>query len=118
MQQQKVDGTDLASAYVDTPDPKCCCPPCGQRLVIHWKVPTCGEKLLLKAKVIFWDLTEKDFSVPIKSGASSTDFYFPIDPYKKNPILTYKVSIEDEQGKTINDWEHKLWVKIIDFKKS
>ena len=115
VQQQKVNCRELASTYVDTPDPLQECPPCGQRLVVSWDASGYegDDKLFIRGKVIFCDLTEKIFSKEICKGSSTTEFYFPLDPNNKNPILSYKLDIVSEEGEVINSWTHKLWVKPL-----
>lgn len=115
VQTQKVNRASLASSYVDTPDPRQCCPPCGQRLVISFDFSKCKlkERLYLKGTVIFCDLSQEEISSPISRRFQTLDFYFPQNPQKKNPILSYKLEVVSGSGMVVDTWKHKLFVKPL-----
>lgn len=118
VQQQWVDISYLASAQINTPDPRKENPPLGQMLIIDWRVP----KHILKQQprvlldLIFWDYTVKTVTLPIKRQMDYTTFELLNEDYEKSGgILTYRARIVTENDETFKESKHQLWVNLITF---
>lgn len=109
---------DLASYYVDTPDPCFNEPPVGQRLIISWS---------LKNK--FWQVTNLNLKIRMRfrNGEPVTEtlcLHNPTGTYiydlcgnkfwERGNIQTFKVSLIGDDC-VIEEFRHHLWNERINF---
>jgi hypothetical protein len=117
VQQESVDGNDLASFFVKTPDPRKAHPPIGQKILVGWDFPRAlflEELDHLTITVHFWDQEEKKIEHPIDRRRGYASFFFSNptkDPVKK--ILTYKVEIFKKDQTILETWKHHFWTELI-----
>lgn len=112
-----VNREDLASVYVETPDPALNCPDVGQRLVISWALPweyKNRDDIELEYTVRLHDHTEihNRFPLTMKSGYE-TYFVKNEEFFKSGGIATFKVVIYGCEG-VIYEWIHPLWSELIE----
>jgi hypothetical protein len=114
VQQEWLDEKYLASAHVNTPDPRKA--PIGQKLLIKWDFPKSlfDQGLTALITVRLWDNSEQIFHRPIERKRDYLDLYFPTED-KNLRILTYKVEIF-AHGELIEVWKHHFWRELIDVK--
>lgn len=107
---------NLASYYVDTPDPFLNCPPVGQRLIISWKVPKDDlllDDLQVQATIRFRNREEVTVKIPIcKSRGYYIYSLLNDDYFAKCGILTYKVELIGG-GMILEEWQHQIWHELI-----
>lgn len=110
---------DLASYYVDTPDPRRYCPASGQRLIVSWGVPKeylCYENLRLEITIRFRNREEVIETFQISKTRGTYVFTLLNDDYfSKRGILTYKIDLVGD-GEILEEWRHKIWVDLIQLK--
>ena len=111
VQQESIDGSYLASAHVDTPDPKRDNPPTGQKILISWDFPKSlfDEGLTALAAVRLWDNEQVLYKIPIERKRDVAELFFP----STNRILTYRIQVVDEQGEIVETWNHQFWTELI-----
>ncbi len=118
VQAQYIGRENLASYYVNTPDPHLTHPDIGQRLVINWSLPKeylAYSDLYLFLKVRFRNHEEEEKNIPIKK-ASGTYLYYVLNEkfHQSGGLLTYKVDIIGD-GCILEEWQHQLWTELITF---
>jgi hypothetical protein len=110
---------DLASYYVDTPDPRRNCPAVGQRLIVSWGVPQkylYYENLRLEITIRFRNREEKVEIFHISKNRGVYIFTLLNEDYfSKLGILTYKIDLVAD-GEILEEWRHKIWVDLIQLK--
>lgn len=114
--QQRVDRSSLASAAINTPDPKLKHPPFGQMIVVEWKLPKdyLVENPLVQLDVIFWDNVERRYIWPVNQTRGYEILKILDADYEKTGgILTYRARILNEDGEIYREWRHMLWVNLI-----
>jgi len=107
---------DLASYYVDTPDPRQNFPTIGQRLIVSWSIPKsylAYENLHLCVTIRFRNREEviEIFDILQTRGT----YVFTLlnnDFIAKKGILTYKVDLIGS-GLILAEWRHKIWTDLI-----
>lgn len=123
VQTQYLSSNNLASYYVETPDPQLQNPPTGQRLFIQWCLPNRelqGKHPQLFIRVRLKNNQEDIITTPIliKNGKFSQGYYvyerLGSDYYETGGILTYIIQIVSEE-EVIELWQHPLWVNLIEF---
>jgi hypothetical protein len=111
---------DLASFYVDTPDPLQNNPPVGQSLLIFWnlgkdfcKYTDISVHFIIRLK----DKTEieKSFQVTLQRGYYTYSL-FNDDYFNSRGIATYKAELIAD-GIVIDEWRQHLWKELILFEK-
>jgi hypothetical protein len=116
VQQQWVDVNYLASAQINTPDPRKANPSVGQMLILDWYIPSriLSQKPHIELDLIFWDYTTKTVTLPIKNQLNYTTYELLDEEYEKTGgILTYQARIVTPDGTTYRESKHQLWVKLI-----
>lgn len=123
VQTQYLTSENLASFYMNTPDPALTQCVEGQRLLIQWCLPNdsiIGKKLFLHVKIRLRNRRELEQITPLRiRGGKYTRGFYPYDltgtDYDESGgILTYKIEILS--GDTvIESWEHPLWANLIVF---
>lgn len=107
---------DLASYYVETPDPLLEDPPFEQRLIIEWHIPreiALADPLVLSYTVRFRNLDEVTETIAINKRNGRELFRLPRDLYAvKGGILTYRVQLLDGEA-CLSEWKHPLWKEMI-----
>ncbi len=114
--QEWIDIRYLASSHVSTPDPRQEHPPVGQKLILDWRVPKeiLNEKPEVVLNLILWDYTTRQVRIPIKRRMDFSTYWLLDEEYQKTGgILTYKATIETQNGKIFREWKHQLWVNLI-----
>jgi hypothetical protein len=111
---------DLASFYVNTPDPLQNNPPIGQSLLIFWKLGNefCKySDIRVNFIIRFRDKTqiEKSFQVT-KPRGYYTYSLFSDDYFKSGGIVTYRAELIAD-GVVIDEWRQHLWKELIVFDK-
>ena len=116
VQQQWIDINYLASAQINTPDPRKNNPPLGQMLIVDWRVPSyiLKQNPRIVIDLIFWDYTTKTVSLPVKGQMDYITYELLNEEYEKTGgILTYKARMVTEGDKTFKESKHQLWVNLI-----
>ncbi len=115
LHQQKVTSAYLASTNVATPDPRT--PPNGQMIVAEYWLPSKVRDLcpILRIHILFCDCTQTCVEFPIHSRVGYETYCVLNSEFKKTGgFLAYKAEIITGDGELYADWEHQLWVKLID----
>lgn len=109
--QEKFDAYSLASARVESPDPRSDDPAIGQKLLIAWDFPKSlfDRGLTLNATIRLWDNQEQLIQIPIERKRDTTSYFFP----SCNKILTYRVQIVAQDGQLVDTWAHHFWTPLI-----
>jgi hypothetical protein len=111
-----INPADLASSFVQTPNPCQNDPTLGQRLILSWLFP----KEYIRMNDLHIDLTirlrnreEIKKKIPIKHS-SGTYTYSLIDEdfFEKKGILTYKADVVGN-CQILDTWRHQLWTELI-----
>lgn len=107
---------DLASYYVDTPDPRRNCPTVGQRLIVSWTVPKdylSYENLRLEITIRFRNREEvKEIFHLTKTRGTYVFTLLNDDYFSKRGILTYKIDLIGNEM-ILEEWRHKIWADLI-----
>ncbi len=109
---------DLASFYVNTPDPLLNSGSAGQRLHVSWSLPKsyygCEEMHIL---IQIRYKNREEAVLPLNNLRCNGTYTFSIlndEYFEKEGIRTYKVQLFS--GETlIEEWVHQLWVELITF---
>lgn len=115
LHQQKVTPAYLASTNVGTPDPRT--PPCGQMIVAEYWLPRSIRDLepILRIHVLFQDFTQTCVEFPIHRKIGYETYSVLNDEFNcTGGLLAYKAEIITPDGEVYADWEHQLWVRLID----
>lgn len=107
---------DLASYYVNTPDPRQNITAVGQRLIICWSVPKsylAYDDLHLEVTIRFRN-HEETIELFHLSRARGTYVFALLngDYLAKEGILTYKVNLA-ARDLILEEWRHQIWVDLI-----
>ncbi|MCF7852052.1 MAG: hypothetical protein K9M07_02295 [Simkaniaceae bacterium] len=134
VERHYVDERQLASTFVQSPDPLQKNPPVGEKLWINWNIPSSAFKshhvseddstqiyercgLILTLKVIFKDLNEDIVSYPVLSRKGSVVYSLLNQEYEKTGgILTYYAEIATIEGKVLEVYKQQMWFKPIHIK--
>lgn len=118
VQTQYLTSESRASFYVNTPDPAKNNPDIGERLMIHWSIPSdflCCQELTLRLKVRFKDLHEEERTLAITEESGTYLFYVVNEIFcKTGGIATYRVDIIGDEC-LLETWMHPLWTDLITF---
>ena len=117
VQTQYLTRSDLASFYIETPDPQLRCPVFGQRLLVQWHFAECyfkNQNLSLEITIRFGDRSEITQNVASLENRYGYYIYNILgDDYcTRDGIKTYKVNLL-ANGEIIETWHHQLWVELI-----
>lgn len=107
---------NLASYFVETPDPFLNHPTIGQRLIIVWtlkKRHLLYQDLHLKIDIRFRNKKELTLTHSI-CHSKGTYIYALLnqDYIDSDGILTYKVELIGD-GQILDEWRHQMWTKLI-----
>lgn len=109
---------DLASYYVNTPDPRQNMTTVGQRLIVSWVVPKYYldyDDLHLEVTVRFRTKEEVTEIFPISKTRGTYVFaLLNADYFEKKGFLTYKVNLMGN-GCVLEEWRHRIWTDLISF---
>lgn len=110
---------DLASYFVNTPDPRQNIAVVGQRLIIGWIVPKSYlsyNDLHLEVTIRFRNKEEvvEIFYLP-KTRGTYVFALLGADYFQKRGILTYKVNLIGN-GCILEEWRHQIWFDYINIK--
>lgn len=109
---------DLASFYVNTPDPLLNRPPFGQRLTVSWSIPKrCFQfsdtHLILTVR--FRNREQVTKKVSLRKPSGSYILCLSRNQYcEKRGILTYKVQLVNGDC-ILEERKHQLWAELIIF---
>ncbi len=109
------DARDLASTYVGTPDPRPA--PIGEKLLIDWRIPRLmvQEGASLRLSLLYWNYTEEIISYPIDSWIGYKVYRLVNEECaERKGLLTYKAEIVQQDGTVFKEWQHQLFVNLID----
>lgn len=115
LHQQKISPTYLASTNVGSPDPRT--PPNGEMIVAEWWLPAKVRDgdCRLRIHILFQDFTETVVEFPIRSRVGYETYSVLNKDFKKTGgFLAYRGEILTGDGEVYTDWQHQLWVKLID----
>jgi len=109
---------DLASFYVDTPDPLLNHPPFGQRLTIGWWIPRerfeAGNIRIL-ATIRFRNHEDVVKSLNLTKRSGQYTLCFNRECFcNTGGILTYQLQLFKGE-ELLDEWKHFLWAKLIEF---
>jgi hypothetical protein len=112
------DNSDLASAQVNTPDPRQDGPTYGQRVHISWSVPKeyfdgkNEPSLLLSLQ--YKNFETNEVVVPLEKASGHYVYTLRDEEYDNTQgILTYKVNIVSGEQVVLNEWRHQIWADRI-----
>jgi hypothetical protein len=107
---------NLASYYVNTPDPRLNNPSVGQRLVISWalsKADLKREDLHLEMTLRFRNREEHFEKIPIcKRVGTYVYTLMDEDYFAKRGILTYNIDLMAGEC-LLTRWQHQIWTELI-----
>jgi len=110
---------DLASAYIDTPDPQVNNPPAEQRLIITWNLADdcCESEKILNIYVRLKNREKIEASIPLNCSNGTYVFKIYKDRFfATGGFLTYRVEIVVD-GRVVEEFQHQLWTELIEFEK-
>ena len=113
--QQKVDPKYLASTNVGSPDPRES--PRGQMIIAEWWIPSSAlaSNPSIRFHTFFHNYTEDYVEYPITSAVGSKTYWLINKKFRETKgLLSYRVEIVTEDGEVLTDWNHQLFVKLID----
>ncbi len=116
VRQEWVDSRYLASTYVATPDPRQANPPIGQKLILHYWVPSwvLEKNPTLVLQIIHWDFTEEIVKYPLKKRIGYETYALLNKKYEETEgLLTYRAQIVTDDQQIFSEWKHQLWVNLI-----
>lgn len=107
---------NLASYYVNTPDPALNCPPAGQKLYVTWKLPPeylDRAPLELRLHIRFYNRTDDKQTIPI-SDLSGTYIYTLLNEqfFNTEGLQSYKIELFGN-NQLLDEWRHLIWVDPI-----
>ncbi len=117
--QQKVDPKYLASTNVGSPDPLT--PPKGQMVVAEWWLPSgvIDTSPVLRIHVLFRNYSEDCVEYPIHSRVGSKTYWIVNKDFTETGgPLAYRAEIVSGDGELIAEWQHQLWVRLIDIEET
>lgn len=107
---------NLASYFVETPDPFLNNPMIGQRLIVVWtlkKRHLLYQDLHLKIYIRFRNKKELTLTYSITQSKGTYVYELLNQDYIDNDgILTYKVELIGD-GQLLDEWRHQMWTKLI-----
>lgn len=116
---QKVDAKYLASTNVGSPDPRT--PPKGQIVVAEWWLPkqALAKEPCLRVHTLFKDYSEDCMEYPITSVVGSKTYWVVNEDFENTcGVLAYRAEIITCDGECLAEWQHQLWVNIIDIEET
>ena len=110
-----IDKSVLASTFVGSPDKRQVEAESGEKIHVVWRLPSAlyNDKALAALHIVYKDLTEEVIYRPLNSRIGSFSFF--VDGKTRsgeNGILSYKVDIEDGEGRLIGSWHQHMWVSV------
>ncbi len=116
VQSQYLNRSDLASFYIDTPDPHLRFPRIGKQLLVQWCFPRSYASycdLHLKITIRFADRSEMVETVLINALQGHYLYQVVDEEYvSRGGIRTFKVEAIGN-GQVLDTWYHQLWVDLI-----
>jgi hypothetical protein len=112
--QQKVDPKYLASTNVGSPDPRES--PKGQMIVAEWWLPKSvfATNPSIRFHILFHNYSEEIEQFPIDTRMGSKTYWVINKKFDQTKgLLAYRVEIITAEGEVLTDWEHQLWVRLI-----
>ncbi len=104
----------LASAQVNTPDPKRGCF-LGQQVRVFWDLPPplFGHPLTLRLHVRYGNRTVETFTYPLQAAQGVQTYRLMNEEYAcREGILSFQAEI-CQQGHVVAEWNHYLWKPIL-----
>ena len=121
VQQEWIDQQSLASSHIGSPDPRRKEPYIGQKLLIGWEfsLSLYEEDLTLFVTVRLYDNSQHTYCHHVDQKRGWTSYFFP-NPLeeKEKRILTYRVEVQNREGKVVESWLHQLWTEKVDVEES
>lgn len=109
-----VDASYLASSSIGSPDFRTQNPPYGQKIILHWRVPTLAKNPQLVFTVIYKNHSEKKFVYPLHKTIGFEVYSILGKEYDETGgVLTYRAEIVGEDNTILQEWKHQLWVNLI-----
>lgn len=112
-----IEPSDLASSYLQTPDPRQQDPLTAEKLVVSWSFSNRDfqQDLTLSIDVRFWDGTQELWIGPIDKRFGYKELIFPkATPYNEKRILCYRIEAINAKKELIASYDHPLWVEWIE----
>lgn len=107
---------NLASYYVNTPDPLLNCGAVGQRMLISWAFPKAYLQCYNMYILVHIRYRNHEEELLRLENLNSRDLYiFTLlndDYFKTKGILTYKAELFADDVVLV-EWYHQLWVELI-----
>jgi len=106
---------NLASYYVNTPDPRLYYPKVGQELMIRWNIPEpmWSEDLQLVVTLNMRDYTTREEAFTLKRASGHRVISVANEDYfKTGGILSFRAEVQQE-GQPIYVRKHQLYVDLI-----
>lgn len=107
---------NLASYFVDTPDPYLNNPTIGQRLIVIWtlkKRHLLYQDLHLSMTIRFRNKKEITLTHPINHPKGTYVYCLLNQDYiDHDGIITYKVELVGN-GQILDEWRHQIWTELI-----
>jgi hypothetical protein len=110
------DKKSLASTFTRAPDPLQSRPPEGDRLYIAYLVPSNlhYKDVQIKLSVIWKNLHQQEVVYFPKHKAGMFSYSLINKDYKASGgIFTYKVDMVDQEGKVVDTFTQRMWVKLL-----
>lgn len=110
---------NLASFFVNTPDPALNCPPTGQKLFISWRLTNddfLNAPLEVRMHLRYHNRTHFEQSFPVTT-LCGTYVYSLLNQefFEKEGLMSYKIELFGN-NKLISQWRHIIWVDPITIK--
>lgn len=107
---------NLASYYINTPDPMLDNPDIGQRLIISWLIPQktlALGNLHIEISILLRNKEEIHESIPVVKSIGQYIYNVLNERYfETDGILTYKVTLMNGDC-ILEERRHQLWIELI-----
>jgi hypothetical protein len=116
LQSSYLNRTQLASFYIETPDPQLQFPLVGQYILAQWYLPKtylCFTDLHLLLTIRFGNRSEIQEKIYIWKTKGWYQYFLRGQEFlDKQGILTYKAILVGS-GQILESWQHQLWAEKI-----
>ena len=115
LHQQTMSPAYLASINVGSPDPRP--PPKGEMVVAEWGISNMAmdRNPSLVINLLFKNYTTETLTFPICSRVGYEAIQVIGEEFKETGgLLAYKAEIITEDGQLYAEWQHQLWVNLIE----
>ncbi len=104
---------NLASYYVNTPDPNLTCGSVGQRMIVSWSIGKNCQDLYIHMQIRYRNHEENVIDLYNLAPRGIYTYSLLNEEYfEKNGILAFRIQLK--RGETVvEEWVHQLWVDLI-----